>query len=109
MAASLNTSVKNATAKIAQYVEDAATMTVVTNYVEVGGDDDTPKLGASTLVRLDGDSVTTVPLQKGAEGTLSVDEELYAVHQQNVNTAIEYRARMLASLLTTFRALIDNA
>jgi hypothetical protein len=108
MATSLQTSVKNATAKIAQYVDDAATMEVITNYVEVGGDD-TPKLGARTIVRLDGDSETTVPLQKAEDGVLGVDEELFAVHQQNVDTAIEYRARMLESLLTTFRALIDNA
>ena len=108
MAASLQESIKNVTAKIAQYVDDAATMEVVTHYVEVGGDD-TPKLGARSVVRLDGDSETTVPLQQGGDGALTVDEELFAVHQQNVDVAIEYRARMLESLLTTFRSLIENA
>jgi hypothetical protein len=37
-----------------------------------------------------------------------VDEELYAVHQENVDAAIEYRARMLGALLATFRSALGE-
>lgn len=108
MATSLQTSLKNAAAKIAQYVEDASEMQVITNYVEVGADDGAPRLAAKTVVRLDGDSENSVPVQPGADGNLAVDEELYAVHQENVDAAIEYRARMLGALLATFRSALGE-
>jgi hypothetical protein len=34
---------------------------------------------------------------------LEVDAALFELHQQNVNTAIEYRARILNSLLSTLQ------
>ncbi len=104
MATSLQQSFRNAAEKIAQYVADAAEMKVDTRYVTVGGDEE-PKLGASTTIKLDGDSESVVPLQAGEAGRLEVDAGLYEVHQQNVETAIEYRARILDSLLSTFTVI----
>ena len=104
MATDLRNSINNMAAQAAKYVTDAAEMKVETHYVEVGGSD-TPKLAASSIVKLDGDSVTTVPLQDtGPEGALEIDLSLFEVHERNVNTAIEYRAKMLASLMETLKS-----
>jgi len=42
-------------------------------------------------------------MQKTASGALQVDAALFEIHQQNVNTAMEYRARILAALIGTLQ------
>ena len=105
MPTEFDTAMKNAAASVAKYVEDAATMQVETRYVEIGpgGALDFEKSSpvARTIVRLDGDSETILPMRKNQGGALEVDAALFELHQQNVNTAIEYRARILNSLLST--------
>jgi len=102
-----DTAMKNAATSIAKYVDDAATMQVETRYVEIGPDG-APDFESSTpvarsIVRLDGDSETILPMRKNQSGVLEVDAALFELHQQNVNTAIEYRARILNSLLSTLQ------
>lgn len=80
-------------------------MMVETRYVEIGGDD-TPEFKtarpvARTIIRLDGDSETVVPMREGSGGALEVDTTLFELHQENVATAIDYRARILNALLGT--------
>jgi hypothetical protein len=53
-------------------------------------------------VKLDGDSQTIVPMQKG-DTKLEVDMAVFEVHQQNVAAAIEYRTKMMTSLLSILR------
>ena len=105
MANEFENALKNAASSVAKYVEDAATMMVETRYVEIGGDGtpdlDTAKPVARTVVRLDGDSETVIPVREGAAGALQVDTTLFELHQENVTTAIEYRARILNALLGT--------
>ena len=109
MSTNLNTSLRNTAAKVAEYVEDAAEMSVETTYVVVDDQgNDVPKLAAKTVVKLDGDSETTVPLQE-AGGRLEVDSELFAVHERNVQTAIEYRARILQSLMGAFNSITGRS
>lgn len=98
------TALKNTAASVAKYVQDAATMQVETHYVDIGGDG-TPDFEqahpvARTIVRLDGDSETVVPMRKGTGGALEVDSALFELHQQNVATAIDYRTRILNALLS---------
>lgn len=103
MASELREALKASAERIAKYVEDVAEMAVETHYVEVGAASfDEAKLAARTVVKLDGDSQTVIPMQKG-EVKLEVDMALYEVHQQNVAAAIEYRTRMMNSLLSVLR------
>jgi hypothetical protein len=95
----LKEALKNAADKIAQYVDDAATMTVETRYVTVGAGSDESKLLARTIVKLDGDSETILPMKPGPDGTLVVDTVVNEMHQENVQTAIDYRTEMLERLL----------
>jgi hypothetical protein len=95
----LKEALKNAADTIAKYVENAATMTVETRYVEMGGDAKDSKLAARTVVKLDGDSETILPMKKGPDGSLVVDTVINEMHQENVQAAIDYRAEMLEKLL----------
>lgn len=104
MANELETSLKNAAARVARYIEDVASMTVETRYIRVGpqaeaSDFDQAQPAARTEIKLDSDSATVIPMRQSQEGKLEVDTELLTIHQHNVATAIEYRARMLDSLL----------
>ncbi len=102
MATELENSIKRAAETVAKYVEDVATLTVETCYVEVGGSADNfeqAKPGARTIIKLDADSQTVIPMQKSGTAGLEVDTALLAVHDKNVASAIEYRARMLSALI----------
>jgi|GEM_PF-449009 len=104
MASELKEAIKNAANQIAKYVEDAATMTVDTKYVEMGAAGfDEAKLAARTIVKLDGDSETVLPMKKTDSGALEVDTVIFELHQQNVQTAIDYRAKILNSLINLLR------
>lgn len=105
MANELENAIKGAASAVAQYVKDAAVLTVETKFIEAGKDtfDDFDKALplARTVIRLDGDCETIAPLRKTEAGSMEVDTGLLELHQVNVNTAIEYRARILNSLLAT--------
>ena len=100
--------IKSAATQIAKYVEDVAEMKVETKYVEVGANNEADfaqaKPGAQTVVKLDGDSETIVPLRRNQTGQLEVDTDLYELHQRNVQTAIDYRHKMLQALLDVLKA-----
>lgn len=103
MANEFSTALKNVATSIAQYVKDASIMQVETRYVEIGeagsADFDSAKPVARTIIKLDGDSETILPMRKNEAGANVVDTELFELHQENVLTAIEYRASILDSLL----------
>jgi hypothetical protein len=102
MASDLENSIKNAAAKLAKALEDATDITVETWYVEVGPDSPADqgdgRLAAKTVIELDGDSKTTIPMNASGGG-FTINTELQDLHQKNVTTAVEYRARILDSLL----------
>ncbi len=99
----LKEALRNAADTIAKYVEDVATMTVETRYVEIGGTPEQSKLAARTIIKLDGDSETILPMKKGPDGDLAVDSGIQEMHQENVQAAIDYRAEMLERLLSILR------
>jgi hypothetical protein len=103
MATDYITSLKNAAASVAKYVEDAATMEVVTKFVEIDSsaapDFSAARPVARTIIKLDADSETVIPMRKGAAGALEVDTALFEIHQANVSTAIDYRASLLDAML----------
>lgn len=100
--------VKNTLAKVADYVRDVATMTVKTEYTHVGGDEaanfDQAIPAALTVIKLDGDCRAVIPMREATDGRLEINAEILNVHRQNVATAIEYRARILDSLLGAFQS-----
>ncbi len=108
MAADFETSLRQAAETIARYVEDAATLTVETQYVlvEENGDInfDQAKPMAKTVIKLDGDSSLIAPMRL-RDGRLELDADLMRLHESNVQTAIDYRARMLSSLLEMMQSI----
>lgn len=104
MANDLETAIKNAATSMAKYVRDASMMQVETKFVEVdlngATDFQQARPVARTVIKLDGDSESTVPMRQNEAGVLEVDTTLFELHQQNVATAIEYRARILNALLS---------
>jgi len=103
MPSEFENAMKSAAASLAKYIEDAAELQVKSYYVEIGTDGTADFEGAnpvaSTTIRLDGDSETVFPMRKNQAGVLDVDSSLFELHQENVNTAIEYRARILNAML----------
>ncbi len=101
MATELENSIKSAAERVAKYVQDAATLTVDTCYVEMSGLENfqQAKPGARTTIKLDGDSQTVIPMRKMDTGGLEIETALLAIHDKNVANAIEYRAKMLSALL----------
>ena len=100
----LKEALKKAADTIAKYVEDAAEMSVETRYAIIGmASFDEAKLAARSVVKLDGDSETVLPMKQGATGVLEVDQTVYATHMQNVQAAIEYRHKILESLIGVLR------
>ncbi|RPJ46556.1 MAG: hypothetical protein EHM21_08630 [Chloroflexi bacterium] len=110
MANEINTALKSVAEKIARYVEDVSEMTVETRYVDLGQtvnfEDALP--AARTEIRLDGDCATVLPVRKNDAGATVVDVDLFDMHQQNVATAIDYRARMMDALLQTFKQAVSR-
>jgi hypothetical protein len=103
MATELETSIRDAAEKVVGYIGDIATLTVETKFVKVGekGDVDftQAKPIARTMVKIDGDCDAILPLRTTEAGTLAVDADLLDLHNRNVNTAIDYRARLIDSLI----------
>lgn len=104
----IETALRNTATRIAKYVEDVATITVETKFLELGSNEEVnfeaAKPGLRTILRLDGDSEAIVPMQRGERGNLEANTDLIDIHQRNLDSAIEYRARMMGALLETLRA-----
>ncbi|NPA76356.1 MAG: hypothetical protein GXN93_01200 [Candidatus Diapherotrites archaeon] len=108
MAVDFETSLREAAETIAHYVKDAATLTVETRYVIVDDDGDIDfsqaKPLAQTVIKLDGDSSLVAPMRL-RDGRLELDADLLRLHNANVQTAIDYRARILSSLLEMMQSI----
>ncbi len=109
MANELNNALKSASEKIAKYVNDIATMTVETRFVDIGQAVNFTQAqpAARTEIRMDGDCTIVMPVRRNDAGAMVVDGDLFSMHQQNVATAIDYRARMMEALLQTFKQVIS--
>ncbi len=102
----LKDALKNTASSIATFVKNAATLTVETQTIEVG-QMEPPRLAARTVISLDGDNSSVIPAQKNETGALIVDSGLYELHMQNVQAAIDYRARMLDAMLGLLKSRVD--
>lgn len=106
MAENWEVSVKAAAQKLADALQDATTLNVITEYVvpaTVGAQQEAP-VRLETTIKLDQDSTNQVAARRLADGTITVDMPLYDIHEKNVKAAIDYRERVLAALLDAVKA-----
>jgi hypothetical protein len=89
---------KNVANEVAKYVKDAAVLTVQTKTVELGSNAEAT-LAAESIIRLDGDSTTTLPVSTNDFGKSEVDSVIYELHMQNVQAAIDYRSKIIQSVI----------
>jgi len=96
--AELKDALKKAADKVGEYIANASELKVQTKTVVVGsGQAET--LAASTVISFDGDNTTVLPTQTGADGKLEINGVLYDIHMQNVQAAIDYRQKLLDSVV----------
>ncbi len=109
MAKNLETTVRSVALKLAKALEDAAQLRVETRCIVLSGEDadigegEKGRLIARTTMQLDGDSEVVVPVNRAEDGELKKDDDLLELHLRNVSTALEYRSRILDSLLSIVR------
>lgn len=106
MAESWEVSIKNTAQKLADALQDAAKLTVRTDFVETaapGGAQSTP-ISLTTEIKLDADSTNSVPVTRVEGVGLQVNTELYNIHASNVQAATEYRLRVLDALLDAVKS-----
>jgi hypothetical protein len=97
----LESALNKVAGKLAEYVDNVATLTVVTQSVEVGKTTDfkDAKPVARTEIKFDGDSTTVVPVRATPNGE-EIDNALFNLHGQNVSLAIQYRQNILNALIS---------
>lgn len=110
MPGELMNSIKTIAEKVAGYVNDAAELSVVTEYMDTGAiDAASARPAATTIIKLDGDCKCVVPVHRAADGSeVEIDAALFELHQRNVDAAIEYRARMIQALLQTVKDIANR-
>lgn len=104
IATEIKGALRTAAEKVSQFVGSAAELKVETRTLEPGAGAQS-LLAARTVISLDGDNLSEVPATQNAEGKWEVDTVLHGLHMRNVDAAIEYRARMVGSMLALFRAV----
>ena len=111
MANEVTNSLRTAAERIVQYIEDAVELKVQTGYVSMGTDlsgdvtFDTAKPIAITVIKLNGDSRAAIPVRENSDGELEIDTALLELHQRNLDSAIEYRDRILHALFGLLQSL----
>jgi hypothetical protein len=103
MPSELESNVRNAFEKLAKALSDASELIVETRYVVVESsaqeDLDQSRLVAKTVIQIDGDHHTTIPMRKLESEQLVVDEDLLEIHRESVASAIDYRMQALETLI----------
>lgn len=104
MPSELENNIRAAAEKLAKALADASDVTVETKYVELDPQNpekiDKPFLVAKTVIQLDGDQETIVPLRRSETGSLILDEALLDLHLKNVTATTEYRKSSIEALIS---------
>jgi len=105
----LQNAIKNTTEKLAKALEDATELKIETRYIDLSGpnaaSDEAGRLLARTVMQLDGDMTVIVPMNRDEAGELQTNKEVFDLHQSNVVTALDYRAKLLNDLIKAMRSL----
>ena len=78
--------------KVGKFCDDAAKLTVRTEYQVVGTGAEVPaeaRPAASTEIHLDADCVSAVPVRDAGNGQMAVETALWEIHERNVAAATE--------------------
>src|ERR1043165_8025103 len=99
MPSEIEQTIKNVAEKIGKYIQDAATLTVQTDYLNTEGAADfaESKAAALPVIKLDGDGKTVVPGRQTDDGPAEIESGIFGLHQQNVTTAIDRKSTRLNS------------
>lgn len=98
---------RSAADTVAKYVRDVGVLEVETLTLAVGATTD-PVLAARTVIKIDGDNTSVIPGALNQQGKWEVDTVLYDLHMQNVQKAIEYRSKLLESMLGLLRGTVGG-
>lgn len=104
VATEIKGALRAAAEKVSEFVGNAAQLRVETRTLEAGSTTESI-LAARTIISLDGDNQSEVPASKNANGKWEIDTVLHDLHMRNVQAAIEYRSRMLGSMLALLGAV----
>lgn len=105
--AEMKEALRSAASTVSRYVGGLAVLNVETQTVEADTGQ-TPMLAARSVIALDGDNRTVVPGRLGESGKWEVDGALYEIHMQNVQSAIDYRAKMIEAMLGLLRPTLGG-
>ena len=92
-----NTSIQNAIQNLLDAIKDAAQLDVQTFLYYIDKTSDDPEQGkkvAQTELKIDGDTNVWVPV-KSSKGDIAINQELYDLHNQNVEKATQRRTELL--------------
>ncbi len=93
----VHASIKSAINNLLKAIQDAAQLDVKTHLLFVDKAEDDPEQGkkvAQTELLLDGDANVWVPVET-TSGEVALKQELYEIHNQNVEKAIQRRSELL--------------
>ena len=104
----------DAVSKFMEGIGDLKDLTVTTKFVVMAEskEADKPVPQTVTIIQLDGDYTDTVPMRQvkkeegSAETELQIDKDLYRLHQQNVEKAIEYRNNFISMVMEGIKSLV---
>ena len=99
----LRTALENASKKLAAALDNLQSLEVETRWIQVANNalnESDSRLVAKTRIALDGDTTVIIPVQD-ENGALAPDQALLDMHHQAVDTAMEYRAKLIA-MITDF-------
>ncbi len=106
MANEFENSLKEAAAKVADYVKNVSELKVTTRWVTLDADGAADfaqaKPAAFTRIALDGDCETIIPVRQTPNGA-QVEDAVFALHKDNVANATAYRAQILGALMSALR------
>jgi hypothetical protein len=66
------------------------------------------KLLARTSIHLDGDLLVLLPKKENSPGTFELDPQIYAIHKENVNIAIQNFSNNLKTMSETLVSLLNS-
>ena len=101
MAESWEQSIKDMAKKLADTIRDATELTVITRFKPVSDNAATqaPVVEVKSEIKLDQDSEHEIPVTRIDANTFAVQREFYDIHKANVDSALEYRAKLIAALV----------
>ena len=107
MANDLEANIRTALENLTKALADVSKVTIETRYKPIDAqnpnDLDNSFLAARTVIKLDGDHESIIPVASTGSGSIVLETALLDLRLRNVQTAIEYRTHVLNTLVDLFR------